>query len=174
MTEKSDFSNTDVYRMAMETSIDIFSIYDALGLPLDSTSQRIQDQVASAVFMSEEWYQAVNEKLRYSNEMGAKFMGTVSPVDPDSEEGKRVRDKLTLGEGMRADQLVSIVVAKDRVKTGIPWGTEAGADQVRREAENANSVEELLGLHRMIPIFCDERQIVIRELATRFFQKPAA
>jgi len=172
VNSSNEFAQTEVIRMAKETGISIFHIYRDLNLPPDQKSQEYLDRCKSAKDI-QEWSAAINAKLVYLQEMGCELPVSITLIDPDSEKAKWIGEIRKNGGGMEMSKFLAVLMSKERIESGIPWGTPIQVNQIMAQSASARTVQGLLSIRKTIPPGFPEHAIVIRTVA-KFFQKSTA
>jgi hypothetical protein len=167
----------DTIGMARSTGINIFIIYDALkplGVPYDPVSQDLRDRWIKADLANDEetLCQVSEELLAHADNMGRneeletyEVYGTKNPAEGEITLG-------IFGKELSPEQMRSLFLARERIRTGVPWETAPQCEQIRDQAVNLNSLEEMLDLYGQIPAGAEkERSSVLQIMAICFFKK---
>lgn len=168
----SEYDDVDVVAMAKATGINIFVIYETLGLALDSRSQGVLDE-RSETSSVEGFCEVINRKFEYLHSLGYRGAAGIKmeSIDPESEEAQRMNRIIAEGGGIALNMLLALSLSRRRSESGVPWGTPGQKVVTEIEIELAQTLEELKELFFSIPASVAERGLVIKAIAGRYFRK---
>jgi hypothetical protein len=172
-TQGLDLRFTDVIRMARETGIDIFHLYNVFQLPPDPATQEylLRQKEAHATGDKKLIEQMSHEMDKYAIDMGSSTDMSVYERFGTTQVETAKLELDMLGEEPSPERMRALLLARERARTGIPWATNNQCIAISEQAEEIKSLEEMWNLFREIPSGAQrEREIVLRIMAYRFFQ----
>ena len=170
MSGNFDYSRVDVPKMAEETGIDIFLIYETLRIPPHETVRRILNEQENAS-SAEEIANALMRRLNYRAEMGGE--PNIYNIKGLTLSGSSLEDFMEVQE-LRIievpEETEEQTFERIRRKTGIAWGTPDHVQQTNEKAGWMLELDWALRLYESIPDHpLPEAIEVIRVIARRFF-----